>query len=91
MTVSLACWWNQFWEMRYKELQAKGEDTDNHDFKSEWIPHWSRRSTEIYEDEVKQKTQELLMKFGLLDTLEPKRADYPGVVINTLFCSGERN
>ena len=71
--------------MRYKELQAKGEDTDNHDFKSEWIPHWSRRSTEIYEDEVKQKTQELLMKFGLLDTLEPKRADYPGMVTSTLF------
>ena len=73
--------------MRYKELQAKGEDTDNHDFKSEWIPFWSRRSSEIYEDELKQKTQELLMKFGLLDALEPKRADYPGVVNNTFFFS----
>ena len=75
MTVSLTCWWNQFWEMRYKELQAKGEDTDNHDFKSEWIPHWSRRSTEIYEDEVKQKTQELLMKFELFQQ-QPAAVDY---------------
>ena len=50
--------------------------------KTEWIPFWSRRATEIYEDEVKQKTQELMMKFDLLDSREPKRSDFPAKAPN---------
>ena len=68
--------WKQFWERRYKELQAAGQDADNHDYKTEWIPFWSRRAAEIHDDEVKSKTQELLMQFTLLSEDEPKRGDF---------------
>ena len=68
--------WKQFWERRYKELQAAGQDADNHDYKTEWIPFWSRRAGEIHDDEVKSKTQEFLMKFTLLSGEEPRREDF---------------
>ena len=44
--------WGEFWEKRYKELQLQGLDADNHDYKSEWIPHWGKRVTDMYKEEV---------------------------------------
>ena len=44
--------WKLFWEDRYRELEMQGKDTENHDYKSEWIPHWGKRVEEIFQKEV---------------------------------------
>merc|ERR1719430_1837877 len=51
--------WRIFWEKRYKELQAQGRDAANHDFKSEWIPYWTKRVAELFDKEVLEKTDDL--------------------------------
>ena len=68
--------WKLFWERRYKELQSQGQDPDHYNYKADWIPFWGKRANEIYEDELKSKTQELLMTFALLTRDEPKRSDF---------------
>ena len=69
--------WRLFWEKRYKELQAQGKDADNHDYKTEWIPFWGKRVHEIYEAEIKVKTESMLHKYELSSANEPKRDDFP--------------
>ena len=36
--------WKSFWERRYRELQFEGRNPNNHDFKSEWIPYWTKQT-----------------------------------------------
>lgn len=69
--------WRLFWEKRYKELQGQGKDADNHDYKTEWIPYWGKRVQEIYEAEIKVKTESMLHKYELKSSNEPKKEDYP--------------
>ena len=69
--------WRLFWEKRYKELQAQGKDADNHDYKTEWIPYWGKRVHEIYEAEMKVKTESMLHKYELQSANEPKKEDFP--------------
>jgi len=40
--------WKKFWNRRYKELQAEGNDPSKHDFKPEWIEFWNKRMREIH-------------------------------------------
>merc|ERR1719347_2213336 len=68
--------WKLFWEKRYKELQAQGKDPNNHDFKAEWIPFWTKRVTQMFDSEVLEKTQDLMKKFELSSVTEPKRSDF---------------
>lgn len=68
--------WTIFWEEKYKELMTQGIDTDNYDFKKDWIPHWSKRMTEMFDDEVKNKTADLLKQYDLVSAEEPKPEDY---------------
>ncbi len=68
--------WRLFWEKRYKELQAQGKDADNHDYKTEWIPFWGKRVQEIYEAEIKVKTESMLHKYELHSANEPKKDDF---------------
>merc|ERR1740131_462368 len=65
-----------FWEKRYKELQAQGKDPNNHDFKAEWIPFWTKRVVQLFDSEVLEKTQDLMKKFELSSVTEPKRSDF---------------
>lgn len=58
--------WKTFWEKRYKELQMQGKDADNHDYKSEWIPHWGKRVAALFEEERREKTDGLLAKYVTL-------------------------
>jgi len=68
--------WKLFWEKRYKELQAQGKDPNNHDFKAEWIPFWTKRVTQMFDTEVLEKTNDLMKKFELATVTEPKREDF---------------
>merc|ERR1719347_869104 len=71
--------WKLFWEKRYKELQAQGKDPNNHDFKAEWIPFWTKRVTQMFDTEVLEKTNDLMKKFELSTVAEPKREDFSKV------------
>jgi len=71
--------WKLFWEKRYKELQAQGKDPNNHDFKAEWIPFWTKRVTQMFDTEVLEKTNDLMKKFDLATVTEPKREDFAKV------------
>jgi hypothetical protein len=44
--------WRQFWEQRFRDLKAEGVDTDSHDFKADWIPHWAARVETLFQQEV---------------------------------------
>merc|ERR1719318_704289 len=72
--------WKMFWEKRYKELQAQGKDPNNHDFKAEWIPFWTKRVTQMFDTEVLEKTDDLMKKFELATVAEPKREDFAKVI-----------
>lgn len=65
--------WRIFWEKRYKELQDEGQDADNYDYKTDWIPHWAKRVDSIFAEEIRQKTKDLLSKYELKSEEEPKR------------------
>ena len=69
--------WTKFWEMRYREIQESGKDPETHDYKSDWIPFWGKRVDSIFEDELNSKSGDLLSQFGLTNTDEPKRKDFP--------------
>ena len=69
--------WRAFWEKRYKELQLQGKDADKHDYKTEWIPFWGKRIEAIYQQELKDKTEQLLKRHGAETMEKPLRADYP--------------
>ena len=69
--------WKNFWEKRYKELQSQGRDPNNHDFKAEWIPYWTKHVSDLFDSEVLDKTNDLLRKHNLKSVAEPKREDYP--------------
>ena len=62
---------------RYKELLAQGRDAANHDFKSEWIPYWTKRVAEIFDNEVLEKTDDLMKKYELSSVVEPRRDQFP--------------
>ena len=62
---------------RYKELQAQGRDAANHDFKSEWIPYWTKRVAELFDKEVLEKTDDLMKKYDLSSVVEPRRDQFP--------------
>ena len=61
---------------RYKELLAQGRDAANHDFKSEWIPYWTKRVAEIFDNEVLEKTDDLMKKYELSSVVEPRRNSF---------------
>ena len=63
--------------LRYKELQAQGRDAANHDFKSEWIPYWTKRVSELFDKEVLEKTDDLMKKYDLSSVVEPRRDQFP--------------
>ncbi|RZF38233.1 hypothetical protein LSTR_LSTR005594 [Laodelphax striatellus] len=44
--------WKEFWNKRYKELQAAGKDPSKHDFKPEWISYWKKRMLELHDQEA---------------------------------------
>ena len=69
--------WTKFWEMRYREVQESGDDPETHDYKADWIPFWGKRVDSIFEEELTSKTRDLLSQFGLSNTDEPKREDFP--------------
>ena len=62
---------------RYKELLAQGRDAANHDFKSEWIPYWTKRVAEIFDNEVLEKTDDLMKKYEISSVVEPRRDQFP--------------
>ena len=71
--------WKYFWEKRYKELQSQGRDPNRHDFKAEWIPYWTKRVSRLFDNEVLEKTNDLMNKYHLASVAEPKREDFrPG-------------
>jgi hypothetical protein len=47
---------------RYRELTAQGKDADSYDYKSEWIPHWGKRVSELFRIEMEDKTEDLLRR-----------------------------
>ena len=69
--------WKSFWERRYKELQSQGRNPNNHDFKAEWIPYWTKHVSDLFDSEVLDKTNDLLRKHNLKSVTEPKRDDFP--------------
>ncbi|RZF38232.1 hypothetical protein LSTR_LSTR005593 [Laodelphax striatellus] len=44
--------WKEFWNRRYKELQAAGKDPTQHDFKPEWISYWKERVLELHDQDA---------------------------------------
>ena len=67
--------WRIFWEKRYQEVQAEGKNADQYDYKPDWIPYWAKKVDELYQNEIKTKTQDLLNKFDLRTEKEPIRVD----------------
>ncbi|PSN42980.1 hypothetical protein C0J52_13212, partial [Blattella germanica] len=57
--------WKKFWNRRYKELQASGQDPSKHDFKPEWIEFWNKRMKEMHEEALKTKKEEIRLKLSL--------------------------
>ena len=57
--------WAAFWQIRYAELQAVGQNPDEHNFLADWIPFWGRRVRELALEEVTAKRQQMRRQFGL--------------------------
>ena len=68
--------WKQFWEKRYRELQSQGRDPNKHDFKAEWVPYWTKQVAGMFDNEVLERTNDLMRKFNLSSVAEPKRDDF---------------
>eukprot|EP00095_Tigriopus_kingsejongensis_P011972 snap_masked-scaffold906_size82779-processed-gene-0.4 protein:Tk11972 transcript:snap_masked-scaffold906_size82779-processed-gene-0.4-mRNA-1 annotation:"conserved hypothetical protein" len=68
--------WTRFWEKRYQEVQEEGGNPDEYDYKSDWIPFWGNKVTEIFARELQEKTDDLLLQFNLTGTAEPVRGDF---------------
>ena len=67
--------WRIFWEKRYQEVQAEGKNADAYDYKPDWIPYWAKKVDELYQNEIRTKTTDLLKKFNLKSDKEPIRVD----------------
>ena len=67
--------WRIFWEKRYQEVQAEGKNADSYDYKPDWIPYWAKKVDELYQNEIRTKTTDLLKKFNLKSDKEPIRVD----------------
>ncbi|XP_055385791.1 uncharacterized protein CG7065-like isoform X2 [Condylostylus longicornis] len=57
--------WKQFWNRRYKELQAEKKDANKYDFKPEWVTFWTKRMKDIYQEEIDKKKNELRRRLNL--------------------------
>ena len=67
--------WRIFWEKRYQEIQSQGKNPDNYDYKPDWIPYWAKKVEDLYRNEIRTKTQDLLKKFNLKTEAEPIRVN----------------
>lgn len=68
--------WRIFWEKRYKEVEAQGKNADKYDYKTDWIPYWQRKVAELYRNEIRTKTDDLLRKYDLKSDQEPTRDQF---------------
>ena len=68
--------WKLFWKQKYNELVIMGRDPNTHDYKSDWIPYWEKKLADLFDQEVLNKTDDLMKKFNLPSVNEPKREDY---------------
>lgn len=57
--------WAVFWQNRYAEVQAAGQDPDQHNYLADWIPFWGRRVRELALEEVRIKRHQLQIQFGI--------------------------
>ena len=71
--------WKLFWKNKYNELVIMGRDPKTHDYKSDWIPYWEKKLADMFDQEVLDKTDDLMKKFNLPSVNEPKREDYERV------------
>lgn len=69
--------WRIFWEKRYKEVKAEGLNADAYNYKPDWIPYWAKKVDELYRNEIRIKTQDLLKKYDLTSPDEPLRDQFP--------------
>ena len=67
--------WRIFWEKRYQEIQAQGKNADQYDYKPDWIPYWAKKVEDLYQNEIKTKTKDLMNKFNLKTDKEPIRVN----------------
>ena len=67
--------WRIFWEKRYQEIQSQGKNPDQYDYKPDWIPYWAKKVEELYQNEIKTKTKDLMNKFNLKTDKEPIRVN----------------
>lgn len=65
--------WKKFWNKRYKELQAAGNDPSKHDFKPEWIEFWNKRMREIHNDQLMQRKEEIKKRLELPEDKPPEK------------------
>lgn len=68
--------WRIFWEKRYKEVEAQGKNADKYDYKTDWIPYWQRKVSDLYRNETRTKTEDLLRKYDLKSDQEPFREQF---------------
>ena len=67
--------WRIFWEKRYQEIQSQGKNPDQYDYKPDWIPYWAKKVEDLYQNEIKTKTTDLMNKFNLKTDKEPIRVN----------------
>jgi len=65
--------WKKFWNRRYKELQAEGNDPSKHDFKPEWIEFWNKRMREIHNEQLQQRKEEIRKRLELPEDKPPEK------------------
>lgn len=65
--------WKKFWNRRYKELQAEGNDPSKHDFKPEWIEFWNKRMREIHNEQLQQRKEEIKKRLELSEDKPPEK------------------
>ncbi|XP_044004555.1 uncharacterized protein CG7065-like [Aphidius gifuensis] len=64
--------WKKFWNRRYKELQADGQDPSKHDFKPEWIDFWNKRMREIHNEQLASRKEDIRKRLELPEDKPPE-------------------
>lgn len=67
--------WRIFWAKTYKEVQKKGLDPQNYDYKSDWLIFWKQKLSEIHNEELEEVKKRMKKKYGeiLKSSSSPKR------------------